>query len=65
MSRRCSIYAPYMLHILKDMGHLWDMYGTSQGDPWLLTEICMSCVGVPNSQSTEGKDVKQIQDSYL
>ena len=35
MPHRCPIYAPYMLHIFKDMGHLWSMYGTTPAHPYL------------------------------
>ena len=31
----CSIHAPYMSHLFKDMGHIWDIYGTSMGHPIL------------------------------
>ena len=33
MSQVPSIYASYMLHTFKDMGHIWDKYGTSMGHP--------------------------------
>jgi hypothetical protein len=31
MRHICAIDAPYMSHTFKDMGHLWDIYGTYMG----------------------------------
>ena len=31
MFRICPAYASYMSHTFKDMGHIWDVYGTYMG----------------------------------
>jgi hypothetical protein len=37
-----SIFASYMSHTFKDMGHIWDVYGTYMGHPILHHSFSLS-----------------------